>query len=111
MKRINLTQRTMAALGLGVMLAMAPLAMAQEAPAPDASGQTSSANEPGSIDTSKVTTTATTETDAGTAPAIGAEDNTAPLPNTGGEPLVFVLAGSMLIAGGWALRRKMAQTS
>jgi LPXTG-motif cell wall-anchored protein len=113
MKRINLTQRTIAAVGLGVMLAMAPLAMAQEAPAPDAGGQTSSANEPGSIDTSKQTTTTTTTTtqnDTGDYQAVGADDNSAPLPNTGGEPLLFVLAGSILIGGGWVLRRKMAQS-
>jgi LPXTG-motif cell wall-anchored protein len=114
MKRINLTKRTAAAFGLGVILAMAPLAMAQEAPPPGdpgmaAAGQTSSnANEPGSIDTSQqtTTTTTTTHTDGGDYQVVA--DST-PLPNTGGEPLLFVLAGSMLIGGGWVLRRKMTQ--
>jgi len=119
MKRINLTKRTATALGLGMMLAMAPLAMAQEAPPPDpaaadAGGQASStANDPGSIDTSqriaKTTTTVTTQTSGGNSAVVGEDNDSAPLPNTGGEPLLFVLAGSMLIGGGWVLRRKMAQ--
>lgn len=116
MKRINLTKRTAAAFGLGVMLAMAPLAMAQEAPPPGdpgmaaAGGQTGS-NEAGSIDTSlQTTTTTTTQTNGGDYQVVGGDSDTAPLPNTGGEPLLFVLAGSMLIGGGWVLRRKMALT-
>jgi LPXTG-motif cell wall-anchored protein len=117
MKRINLTKRNAAALGLGVILAMAPLAMAQEAappPDPGAAGGTaasSTANDPGSIDTSQrtVTTTTTTKTGGGSYQVVGGDTDTAPLPNTGGEPLLFVLAGSMLIGGGWVLRRKMAQ--
>jgi LPXTG-motif cell wall-anchored protein len=116
MKRINLIKRTAAAFGLGMMLAMAPLAMAQEAPPPDpgmadAGGQSSGNNELGSIDTSQPstsTTTTTTNTTSGDYQVVG--DDSAPLPNTGGEPLLFVLAGSMLIGGGWALRRKMTQT-
>jgi len=117
MKRINLTKRTATALGLGMILAMAPLAMAQEAPpdpgAPGAGTPTSStANDPGSIDTSKQTTTTTTTTQTSGADnqAVGGDTATAPLPNTGGDPLLFVLAGSMLIGGGWVLRRKMLQS-
>lgn len=115
MKRINLTKRTAAAFGLGVMLAMAPLAMAQEAPMPDdpgmmdAGGTSANANDPGSIDTSQqmVTTTTTTQTNGGEY-QVDYSDS-APLPNTGGEPLLFVLAGSMLVGGGLVMRRKMAQ--
>lgn len=115
MKRINLTKRTATAFGLGMMLAMAPLAMAQEGPMPGdpammgAGGTSSNANNPGSIDTSQqmVTTTTTTETTGG-GYQVDYSDS-APLPNTGGEPLLFVLAGSMLIGGGLILRRKMAQ--
>jgi LPXTG-motif cell wall-anchored protein len=117
MKRINLTKRNAAALGLGVILAMAPLAMAQEAappPDPGAAGTTASstANDPGSIDTSQrtVTTTTTTKTGGGSYQVVDGDTGTAPLPNTGGEPLLFVLAGSMLIGGGWVLRRKMTQS-
>lgn len=118
MKRINLIKRTAAAFGLGMMLAMTPLVMAQEAPPPgdpgmaDAGGQSSGSNELGSIDTSQpttsTTTTTTTNTTSGDYQVVG--DDSAPLPNTGGEPLLFVLAGSMLIGGGWVLRRKMTQT-
>jgi len=116
MTRINLTKRIVAALGLSLMLAAAPVALAQEAappldPAPaDAGTATSStANDPGSIDTSKqvTTTTTTTHTNSG---GYQVTESDAPLPNTGGEPLLFVLAGSMLIGGGWVLRRKMAQS-
>jgi len=115
MKRINLTKRTIAALGLGMMLATAPLAMAQEAPPgdpgmADAGGQSTNANDPGSIDTSQQTTTTTTTTATNSGGDYQIVDDTAPLPNTGGEPLLFVLAGSMLIGGGWVLRRKMAQS-
>jgi LPXTG-motif cell wall-anchored protein len=114
MKRMNLTKRTTAAFGLGLMLAMSPLAIAQEAPPPGdpgmaAAGQTSSnANEPGSIDTSQrtTTTTTTTHTDGGEYQVVA---DATPLPNTGGEPLLFMLAGTLLIGGGWVLRRKMAQ--
>ncbi|MEO6907804.1 MAG: LPXTG cell wall anchor domain-containing protein [Abditibacteriaceae bacterium] len=105
MKRINLTKRAAATLGLGMMMAMAPLAMAQQAPGAKAGTKT---NDLGSVDTSKQTTitTTTTKTDSGVGSYQVAGGDTAPLPNTGGEPLLFVLAGSMLIGGGWVLRRK-----
>lgn len=116
MKQINLRTSCAVALGLGMMLVAAPHAFAQAAPpdaapaAPDAgapaAGGAQAPTDLGTIDTSKQTTVTTTTTQSGDDVNQSAGDNTAPLPNTGGEPLVFVLAGGVLIAGGWALRRK-----
>ena len=122
MKRIDLKQTGIVALGLGMLVLSAPLASAQEAPMPDdpgmadAGGQSSSnANEPGSIDTSQpmpgstTTTTVTTQTNNGYSDyQVEGDEYSETLSNTGGEPLLFVLAGCTLIAGGWVLRRKMA---
>ena len=120
MKKIDLKQTGIVALGLGMLVLSAPLASAQEAPPEDPGmadpgGQSSSnANEPGSIDTSQpmpgatTTTTVTTQTQNGYSDYQTAGDEySEPLPNTGGEPLLFVLAGCTLIAGGWVLRRKV----
>lgn len=124
MKRINLTKSCVATFGLGMMLAAAPVAMAQEAPmppnmpgAPGTANSGSNANELGSIDTSQqpvatTTTTVTTESNTGYGEyqVVGDEYDSV-LPDTGGEPLLFLLAGSMLIAGGCVWRRKMTQSA
>lgn len=47
--------------------------------------------------------------DAADAASATGDDNSKPLPNTGGEPLLFVLVGSMLIGGGLVLRYKLTQ--
>lgn len=110
MKRINLT-RTVAAFGVGAMLAIAPFAVAQEVMPGEPTGGQNSADNLGSIDTSQQTvTTTTTTTNAVDGEYQYQYEESAPLPDTGGEPLLLVLAGSMLIGGGWVLRRKMAQS-
>lgn len=64
------------------------------------SGLGSVSNE--SLDATTTTTTTTTGDDFGTV------DDTAPLPNTGGEPLLMAMFGSIMAGSALLLRRKLS---
>lgn len=77
------------------------------------------AGDAGAITNSQTETTTTTSTTGGIAPAASTDvvdgdasmegtDGTTQLANTGGEPLMFVLAGLSLAGGAMLLRRKVA---
>lgn len=95
---MKLTRNLIALMAVAVTL-MGGIARAQ-APAADATTVTNA------------NTTTTTEAVTTTSPdaAIGgaSDANAAPLPNTGGEPLLMVLGGIVLAGGSLLLRRKLA---
>lgn len=104
----------------GLLVAATSVAQAQ-APAPSSSlgapGATGSAADAGGISNVPAASTTTTTTTTGVAPdagfiaaddaAFGDTSSTSSIPDTGGEPMIAVLAGLSIAGAAVAMRRKV----
>jgi LPXTG-motif cell wall-anchored protein len=70
---------------------------------PEGSGAPTGASDIGAVSNETTTTTTTTTTDVDPYAATAE-----PLPNTGGEPLLLSMLGSMVAGGAFFLRRKIS---
>ena len=120
-----MTRRTgmSALMSVGTTMALMGMAMAQSgspSPSPGSSGSSSGGSPGGSsygapggaqaggaIDSTTTTTSQTTDYAADGAYGAAPAGDTAPLDNTGGEPLVLTLLGSLVAGSALLMRRKL----
>ena len=100
----------------GLLVAATSVAQAQApAPAPGAPGATGAADA-GAISNAPAAATTTTTTTTGVSPDVAMvapddaamnSDSSSSMPNTGGEPMIAVLAGLSIAGAAFAMRRKV----
>ena len=101
----------------GLLAASTQIAQAQPQPGAGEPGATGTTADAGGISNVPVASTTTTTTTTGVAPdasfvpaddaAMGMTEDSSSMPNTGGEPMIAVLAGLSIAGAAVAMRRKV----